>query len=368
MRRFAVLGAAVLAMLASEGAWANDTSSELALGGLRFVNTDEIAIEREDLFLSPKEVRVRYEMRNLTEHPVTLHVAFPMPAVPVESPAGYMLFDEQGRQAGRALLEFPHWGRENFLDFQVKANGRYLAAYQEVKALLPDGSDITAKLRDIGGYDLILRPRMFSASGGSSLEDDIGPKILRELEDIGAVDPGSSKDKVGLANWRTLITYHWDITYKPGVTVVEHSYKPIYGSEHVYFGKSAEEWQVKSRQATIDKFCIPGSEVLRLEEALARQRRNGPASADDEYFWGSLYLGYVLTTGANWAGPIRHFHLDITTDEDHPGVEERNFMPVGTVELCSEFPLHRLASGHIEADVDNFIPTRDIHALLLRTK
>lgn len=83
------LGLVVLAtacVLATNAARAHDSSSELALGGLRFIKTDEIAIEREDLVLSPQKALVRCEMRNLTDHPVKLHVAFPMPAVPLETP------------------------------------------------------------------------------------------------------------------------------------------------------------------------------------------------------------------------------------------------------------------------------------------
>ena len=76
------------ALLLASPASANDSSAELAAGGIVLTKTDAITMQREDLALSPSEVRVRYEMRNDTGQPVTLRVAFPMPEVPHMTPAG----------------------------------------------------------------------------------------------------------------------------------------------------------------------------------------------------------------------------------------------------------------------------------------
>jgi hypothetical protein len=344
---------------ASGPAWANDTSSELAIGGLRFVRTDQIAIEREDLFLSPREVRVRYAMRNLTDHEVRLHVAFPLPAVPIEGPDGFRIFDEQGHDAGRSVLGFERYGQANFLDFRASMGGRYLAPQIEVRAALPDGRDITEALFDIGGYSLMLRPRLFSASrdlgfAGGDGEENVGPNILRQLDELGAIrkDPA---DELGMARWRTFVTFHWDAVFPPGVTVVEHRYTPIVGFSHVGFTRDVA--RAKERAAAIAGYCIGPTEVGRLDAAMAA--RTGPTASDD---LDGITLGYVLSTGANWAGPIRHFHLEITTDP-------ARFLPrFDTIELCTEFPLRRPAPGRVEADVDSFMPTKDIEVLLLDTK
>src|SRR5579871_4486292 len=75
----------VAALAGARPAVANDSSSELAAGGIVLTKTDAIAMQREDLSLSPAEVRVRYEMRNDTGRPVTLRVAFPLPDVPKDT-------------------------------------------------------------------------------------------------------------------------------------------------------------------------------------------------------------------------------------------------------------------------------------------
>ena len=70
-KRWPVLAFA-LSLAAAVPAAANDSSSELAAGGIVLVKTDAITMQREDLTLSPSEVKVRYEMRNDTGQPVTL--------------------------------------------------------------------------------------------------------------------------------------------------------------------------------------------------------------------------------------------------------------------------------------------------------
>jgi hypothetical protein len=343
-------------LLGASVARANDTSSELALGGLRFVRTDTIAIEREDLFLSPAEVRVRYAMRNLTDRPVTLHVAFPLPPVPVETPAGFLLFDEQGHEAGRSLHAFDLIGRSNFLDFRVWMNGRPILPETEIRALLPDGRDVTAALREIGGTDLLLRPRWFTDAPVAGEEGgDVGPNILRQLEALGAVAPGAAQEGAGQALWRAQVTFHWDATFQPGVTVVEHRYRPITGFRFQGFAADADT--AHARQEAIDAYCIPPEEVARLDGVLAAKK--DPMGS---LYFDAVTLGYVLSTGGNWAGPIGHFHLEISSAGEQRGVASAD-----TIALCAEFPLHRLPHGRTEADIENFSPTREIQVLLLRT-
>jgi hypothetical protein len=358
--RFGVVVLAMAGVLATAAARANDTSSELALGGLRFVKTSEIAIEREDLSLSPKEVRVRYEMRNLTDHPVKLHVAFPLPAVPVETPGGYLLFDDQGREVGRSLQLFDRIGHGNFLDFRVWAAGRPIWPEVDVHALLPDGRDVTLAMHDIGGMDLLLRPRLLTSEPLPAVppdpnDSDVGPSILQQLEALGAVDPGSVRAKEGLALWRALVTFHWDAIFTPGVTVIEHRYRPIVGFR--YQGFAADGYAAEQRVAAIANYCIAPDETTRLDMLAERAGPAGPG------VFPAMTLGYVLTTGANWAGPIRHFHLEIIGEDVTFGTSM-----LDTIELCAEFAVRRAALGRIEADVEDFTPTRDIHVLLLRTE
>jgi hypothetical protein len=61
---------------------ANDSSAGLDGGQLVLKQAETIRMESEDLFLSMKEVRVRYEFRNTGPKDVETIVAFPLPPMP----------------------------------------------------------------------------------------------------------------------------------------------------------------------------------------------------------------------------------------------------------------------------------------------
>jgi hypothetical protein len=55
-------------------AHANDSSAELATGGLVFVKNNNIEMASEDLFISATEIRVRYRFINRSDKDVVTHV------------------------------------------------------------------------------------------------------------------------------------------------------------------------------------------------------------------------------------------------------------------------------------------------------
>ena len=79
---FALLIAGVVAA----PALANDTSAELATGGLIFVRNENVEMRSEDLTISAKEVSVRYRFFNTSDKDVTVLVAFPLPEIKIEEP------------------------------------------------------------------------------------------------------------------------------------------------------------------------------------------------------------------------------------------------------------------------------------------
>ncbi len=60
---------------------ANDSTAELAAGGLKFLADPDIAMRSEDLFISPSAVHVSYEFFNAANADKTALVAFPMPDI-----------------------------------------------------------------------------------------------------------------------------------------------------------------------------------------------------------------------------------------------------------------------------------------------
>ena len=153
LKRMRVLLGLILSVLLSAQAAANDSGSELAAGGIVLVKNDDIAMQREDLTLSPSEVRVRYEMLNDSGKPVTLRVAFPMPELPAWSPGGY----RTATSPRGIMLPQRELGEPNFMGFRVWADGRELTPEVEIRATLPDCRDIAAAVQESGGLALVLR-------------------------------------------------------------------------------------------------------------------------------------------------------------------------------------------------------------------
>lgn len=103
MKPLTPLALAATASLAATVAGANDSTSELAAGGLVLTKSAAIEMRSEDLYISESRVRVRYSFVNTTPAPITTTVAFPLPdittngyddvfAVPVDSATDFLSF------------------------------------------------------------------------------------------------------------------------------------------------------------------------------------------------------------------------------------------------------------------------------------
>src|ERR1700693_818840 len=93
---------------AASSSRANDSSAELALGGLVFTKNSDVSIESEDLAITPGTVTVRYVFLNQSASPVTLTVAFPLPDIDL---------------ADDANVAFPTGDPVNFVGFSTKVDG-----------------------------------------------------------------------------------------------------------------------------------------------------------------------------------------------------------------------------------------------------
>ena len=292
--------ALALALAVVAPAAANDSSSELAAGGIVLVKTDAITMQREDLTLSPSEVRVRYEMRNDTSQPVTLRVAFPMPEVPSDTPAGMTTKSGAHNVAMRPPTD------PDFLRFRVWADGRAIKPEIEIKGLLPDGRDIAPALQAIGGPSLVLQPGIFPSPEDKPLD----AAVRQKLQALGALEPLEGGDGFRLP-WSVRITFHWMQTFAPGITVVEHSYRPVVGSRFIVpegngkIGGSGGEDPVRA-------FCIDAAtdQSIRAAERRLKEAKR-PAGEEAPLLVGHT-LGYILQTARNWrGGAIGTFHLTL---------------------------------------------------------
>ena len=331
---------------------ANDSASELAAGGIVLVKTDAITMQREDLHLSPAEVRVRYEMRNDTGQPVTLRVAFPMPELPSQTPGGRIT------STGGYNIVMDQPTDPNFLRFRLKVDGRDVTPETEVRAELPDGRNITAELIKIGGMKLVLRTGLFFPPDDPELE----PATRTALEKLGAVEPLDTKGY--RLPWTTRVTFHWMQTFAPGVTVVEHSYRPILGFRFIVPEANGKITGSGDGDPQRD-FCISGAtdQALRaMSQRLTAERRQ-KSGVEDSYLQG-FTLGYILLTARNWRGPIGSFHL--TVEGGPVGLDgATNLKKPELVTFCSDLALRQTGPLKFEASAQDYVPKHDLRVLFV---
>src|SRR6185295_5169370 len=137
MRNIAILAAAtVVAGAATYAAYANDSSASLAGGGLVLTKSADVRMASEDLYISPYEVRVRYEFINDSNRDIETTVAFPMPKVDMyelsEVPLGMTTDDPV-----------------NFVGFEVRENGRPIPVRLRSRAV-QNGRDVSDQVRAAG--------------------------------------------------------------------------------------------------------------------------------------------------------------------------------------------------------------------------
>lgn len=369
-RRLATALAFAAAVGLAAPAGANDSSSELAAGGLVLTKTEAVVMQREDLTLAPDSVKVRYEFRNPAKKPVTLRVAFPLPEIPRATPGGM----ETSDGAHNINLRPPQ--DVNFLNFRLWVNGSPVVPEAEIRAFLPDGRDIAADLLRIGGTALALQPRIFelpndpAQRAGPDGGWDLSATARQQLRDLGAL----RQDADAYATlWTTRVTFHWQQTFAPGLTVVEHAYRPILGSELIAPAKSGApgeadeargEWTGSMDLKLAPAFCIDTATdaAMRKWHARLMQERQAAGNNNDVYVPGYV-LGYVLKTARNWEGPIGTFHLTLQGGQMQP--EPGGAGTARLMSLCTDLPLRQTGPLQFEATVTNYVPQEDLRVLYL---
>ncbi len=324
--------AGLLVLCGGSLAHANDSSAELTTGGLVLAKTADIEMRAEDLAVSEEQITVRYRFFDHASSDETVTVAFPMPDVTLNGPDWN--------------IAFPAPDSPNFLDFHTIADGHEVQARYERKALL-DGIDIAARLRALG---VPLAPRSDAASkaldGLTRAEQD-------ELVELNFATPYD--DDVGkgwqhhvIPKWTFQSTFYWSQTFPAGREIaVEHRYRPSVGETvGARLGSPDIDAQEPSRYETL--YCVDKDFVASAKRA---ERLDAAGFAQRQFY--ERRIAYVLTTGANWAGPIGDFRL--TVDKGAPD---------SLVSFCAD-GVKKIGPTRFEVRHADFTPTRDLHVLIL---
>jgi hypothetical protein len=326
--------ATVLMVLAGAAlpARANDTSAELATGGLLFVQNDNIEMRSEDLSISTKRIDVRYRFFNKSKSAVTVLVAFPMPEVRIE---------EQD-----ANIVVPTEDPVNLLGFATTVNGKPVQTQVE-QHVFAAGIDRTQLLKSLG---IPLAPHLQATNDAlDRLPQDKWDDLIRiGLAEIEEFDAGKGMQKHLSARWGLFTTYYWEQTFAANAeTVVEHHYQPsVGGSAQTSLGdpNAAKE---PYYAAYPRKYCIDSDFMAALDRARKAAKSEFGAPFSEQR------IDYVLRTGANWSGPIGTFHL--TVDKGKPS---------SMVSFCGQ-NVKKTGDTKFEMTKTNFTPEGDLAILIL---
>ncbi|MDF2639442.1 MAG: hypothetical protein K0R64_2426 [Novosphingobium lindaniclasticum] len=313
MRRLVLLTLALAAGLPGPSR-ANDSSAQLAAGGLVLTRSDAIEMRTEDLEISRSAVQVRYTFVNTSGKDVVSRVAFPLPAV-----------------GGRAFFEMdiaiPLDSPDNFLGFETRVDGKPVKMEVAQKAMVGQ-AERTAWLR---AHGVPLAPHLGPAQ--EALEN-LAPAALAEAKRLGLVDAD------GYPNWTLETTYHWLQRFPAGVPVlVEHRYKPsVGGTVSTLLGSDPDA-------DTVRTYCVDSALLAALRRAEAKQ-----------VIYSEGWLDYILVTAGNWKKPIGKFRLVIDKER-----------PEDLVSFCGE-GVRKIAPTRFEMTRTNWRPERDLSILFLERR
>lgn len=319
--------ATVLQAAIATGAFANDTMAVLGAGGLVFTHTQQVTMAREDLYISPERVDVKYTYRNTGDTDVSTIVAFPMPKIggPIEIMAAVP--DEQS---------------DNFMGFSVVQDGETIEPNLQQRAVV-QGIDFTDELEAQG---VPLQPLSDKARKAVAGLDETVLKDWLTKGLVADMDYGEGKPEYVPA-WELESVYWWETTFPAGEDVeVEHTYRPsvggISGLSFIYEDKPDELFEdYKKRYCLDDDF---------MKTAIKLQKSQ---NFDAGLYYFEQWLSYILMTGNNWFGPIEDFHL--TVDKGNPN---------HIISFCGE-GIKKTGPTTFEMRAKDFVPSRDLDILMV---
>ena len=289
-------------------------ASDFAAGGIVIHDKLDIAMLREDLYVSPDLIRVTYVYQSVAETVQNATVTFPMPPVPVEGGADFLGGGEINEADPR-----------NYMHFSVKADGRPIHPALFEHAYV--GETEVGELLRAAGLPLLIAP-----DDASDMIAALPAEPFFALEESKTVSRGGDDPPHFSALWRYQTVYEWHQSFPPGRTVIEISYRPLVGTHD----NPGEAFDTGPDAAN---YCIDDE----VRAKIAKRRALGQ-SYDVET------LGYILVTAQYWKGPIGEFNLVVDTTSD----EEAGRTTL--VALC----LPDANPGQYTWSAKNFTPSQDL--------
>jgi hypothetical protein len=319
--------------IAGNGARANDSTAELATGGLIFVRNDDVEMRAEDLYISTSEIRVRYRFFNHAAKDVTVLVAFPMPEIKIDGQ------DDN--------ISIPTEEPVNILDFHTIANGTPVKTEVEQRVFAA-GIERTQYLRDLG---IPLAPHL--PSTGEALDrlprekwDELVRNGVAAIEEY---DVGKGMEKHLAPRWALHTTFYWQQTFPANAeTLIDHRYKPsVGGTSGTSIGSAYWRPNDPDEKARAAKYCFDKDFIAAVENARKAAKIESAPFTEER-------IEYILKTGANWSGPIKEFRLVVDK-----GVAD------SLISFCGE-GVKKIAPAAFEMQKRDYTPDGDFSVLILK--
>jgi hypothetical protein len=308
---------------------ADDSSAALGAGGVVLTQAADVRMAKEDLYVSPDKVRIRFEFANDSKNDINTVVAFPLPDIDAnqyyEEPLGDMTADPV-----------------NFVGFTVVADGKRITPQVEQRAIYK-GRDVTATLAA-----LHIPVNVISQTNIQML-NSLKPAQIAGLEKAGLADHDSGDGEH--PHWIIRTKFFWNQKFPAGKTVVlEHSYQPVSGGTFYTSMDLKDNPKDQDSRHWNTNYCVDSTTL----KAITARIGSKTGKPEDGGNMEARTTDYILMSGNNWKGPIGHFHL--TLDK---------LKPANILSLCWDGNLKKSGATTFDFTADNYAPPRDIHLLVL---
>jgi hypothetical protein len=308
---------------------ANDTTAELTTGGLTYVQASDISMVEEALYISREEVLVDYIFRNNSDKDVESVIAFPMPDVVGGSQSDIALGDPES---------------DNFLGFSVVQDSRQTKPELQQR-VIAIGVDRTEEFARRNIPVLPYSGKTFAAL--KALPADVRADwIAKGIITVNSYDAGKGMQEEVTPNWTLRSVYWWKTRFPAGKPVsVSHRYKPsVGGTVAMTFIDQGKPGSTYKDYA--ERYCIDDAFMKTAAKLESAAGKSGPNYTEQ-------WLSYILTTGANWSGPISKFKLTIDKGK-----------PQDYVSFCGS-SVKKVGPTTFEMNATDFTPEKDLHVLFL---
>lgn len=321
---------ASLGLLISPCSIANDTFGAFAAGGIEFKKTTDISMQKEVLTISTHIIRVDYQFLNITNHTIKERIYFP-------TPSNY----------GGC-----HTPKNDF-NFQLWVNGKDVETTSTIVARV-NGVDVTEQLRKTGLSD----DQIYDLNGYVPCEENWVPSNNEEeIELKKLVEAGFVKmsGKYPFPLWEPSEVTYWDQEFPPGQVVnISHEYNPSLGGGSGGSNQPNANDGIKESVEKLNQAYFGGTQGSRYCFDDGTVKSWLKAEKDGYGLPHFNEVEYILKTGANWAGPIKDFTLNLKKDNEKE-----------IVSLCFDGHFKKTDPLTLTFHSQNFVPKQDLDILFL---